>query len=159
MAKRRSTSPQFASQALQQAKSGHPWPTTVAQFGDAERQARADLFWADFQRSRPHEDWAISDLVLLAEACRLSVLIGEAHADLEEQGLYAYSDKGNRSRSPALDVLSMLQSHRAQLIGKLRLATPAADARVPAAKAKAASKVAADMEAAMADDDLIARPN
>lgn len=154
--KTRTDSHSFTHQALVEARTKIEWPATIDKFDDPERQALADSFWEEFLTSRPVNEWAKSDLVLLAEYCRMSVLIAGVHKDLEVEGVYDYTDKGKRVRSSSLDVLSMLQGSRAQLLGKLRLATAVEDKRVSQAHAKRVQAVAESMEAA---DDLIARPN
>ena len=154
--KTRTDSHAFTHQALVEAKTKLEWPSTIDKFDEPTRQALADSFWVEFLTSRPVTEWAKSDLVLLAEYCRMSVLIAEVHKDLEREGVYDFTDKGKRVRSSSLDVLSMLQGSRAQLLGKLRLATAVEDKRVSQAHAKKVQEVAAKIADA---DDLIARPN
>jgi hypothetical protein len=141
---------------LEQSKHKPQWPATIDKFDDAERQASAESFWDELLTSRPVVEWAKSDLVLLAEYCRMSVLIAEVHKDLEREGVYDYTDKGKKVRSASLDVLSMLQGSRAQLLGKLRLATSVEDKRTSQGQAKKMQQAVDDIEQA---DDLIARPN
>jgi hypothetical protein len=86
----------------------------------------------------------------------MSVLIAEVHKDLEREGVYDYTDKGKKVRSASLDVLSMLQGSRAQLLGKLRLATSVEDKRTSQGQAK---KMQAAVDSIDQADDLIARPN
>ena len=156
MARTRTDSHSFTSKALAEARSTPEWPSTIDKFESPERQAIADSFWKELLTSRPQSEWAKSDLVLLAEYCRMSVLITEVHKDLEREGVYDYNDKGRKVRSPSLDVLSMLQGSRAQLLGKLRLATSVEDKRTSQGQAK---KMQQTVDSISEADELIAKPN
>jgi hypothetical protein len=110
--------------AMQAAFKTHDWPAGVPQFVSPPMRAQAALLWADFQKSRPHGDWVASDLILLAECCRLSVLIIGCHQRIEEEGtLIAQPPSGRLVQHPAVQALSSLQSARATLLTKLKLAT------------------------------------
>jgi hypothetical protein len=133
--------------AVQAAYKQHDWPAGVPQFSSPERHDQAALLWADFQKSRGHDDWVASDLILLAEVCRLSVLILGCHERVETEGtLIAQPPSGRLVQHPAVQALSSLQSARASLLTKLKLATAQdADPRTLANGAK---------RQARAEDDL-----
>ncbi len=133
--------------AVQSAFKEHDWPAGVPQFTSPPLHKQAALLWADFQKSRGHDDWIASDLILLAEVCRLSVLIIGCHERIEIEGtLIEQPPSGRLVQHPAVQALSSLQSARATLLTKLKLATAQdVDPRALANQAK---------RQAQAEDDL-----
>lgn len=139
--------------AIKAANKQHPWPDGVPKLTSPPLRDRAALLWADFQRSRGHDDWVASDLLLLAEAVRLSVLILGCHERIEAEGtLIEQPPSGRLVQHPAVQALSSLQSARATLLTKLKLATMQdADPRTLANAAKRQSRAEDDLSGGDAD--------
>lgn len=133
--------------AVQGAFKTHEWPAGVPQFRTPAQRDTAALLWADFQKSRSHDDWIASDLILLAEVCRLSVLILGCHDRIEDEGtLIEQPPSGRLVQHPAVQALSSLQSARATLLTKLKLATMQdADAGVVARGAQRQARAENDL--------------
>ncbi len=97
------------------------WPDSVDLPADPAEAATAKMHFSNLQKGRARSHWRPHHSTLMAEVALMSGQIAKLTEMLTKSGAVIRTEKGNLTRSPLLDALSMVASLRSQNLKSLGL--------------------------------------